>query len=819
MTTSTLVLLAAGALLLWAILIFNLLVRDRNRVRAGWADIDVQLKRRHDLIPELARAVGGYAKYEQATLKALTELRARSLATGDPGRKGPVEREIGDGLHRLIALVERYPDLKANEQFMALQRSLVEVEDHIQYARRYYNGTVRNLNTRIEQFPDMLVARTLAFRPAAFFQVEDDDERRAPAVGSLTGALAVLTLAAGLFAVGPARADERILDYHGDVAVQADGSMRVEETIRVRAEGNNIRRGIYRDFPTDYEDRLGQRYRVAFDVIAVRRDGAAEPWHSERQGNGVRVYAGSSDVFLKPGEYTYTFVYRTDRQLGFFDKHDELYWNVTGNGWAFVIDRASAAVRLPEGVPREAITVEAYTGPQGAKGRDYRAWVDEAGAARFETTLALGPGEGLTIVTGWPKGFVHEPTQAEQFGYVLRDNRSVLAGLLGLGLLLVYYYVVWRRVGRDPEPGVIFPHYEPPKGYTPAAVRFIRRMGYDHKAFAAAVVNLAVNGALSIEQSKGGTYTLKLTGHAPERRGPGEKVLMTNLFEGSESIKLSTTNHARVSKAIDAHKRALKLNYEKNYFMTNRSWLVPGAAITFLILLVGVLLSPAPGAPAGLFILIWLIPWTLGLSAVLKAVVTSIRGAEGLNKVGAIVFSLVAIPFVVGTAAGLFAFAQITSVSLAFILLAALFVNYLFYEWLKAPTLAGRRLLDQVEGFGLYLGVAEKDEIARQGAPRETTDLFERYLPYALAMDLENEWAQRFAALFTGLHERGESYQPGWYSGRNWNSLNVQRFTSAVGSSLGAAIASSSTRPGSSSGGGGGGSSGGGGGGGGGGGW
>jgi len=819
MSLSTLVLLIVAAAALWAVVAFNLLVRDRNRVRAGWADIDVQLKRRHDLIPELARAVGGYAKYERATLKALTELRARSLATGDPERKGSVEREIGDGLHRLVALVERYPDLKANEQFMALQRSLVEVEDHIQYARRYYNGAVRNLNTRIEQFPDMLVARALRFEPAAFFQVDDDAEREAPSVGAMAGAVAALALVSGLLAAGPARAEERILSYHSDITVQADGSMLVDEAIRVRAEGRNIRRGIYRDFPTRYKDRLGQRYRVAFDVISVRRDGKAEPWHTEEKSNGVRVYAGSSNVFLKPGEYTYNIGYRTDRQLGFFDDHDELYWNVTGNGWAFAIDHASAAVHLPGGVPADSVRVEAYTGPQGAKGGDYRAWVDESGVAHFETTSELGGYEGLTIVVSWPKGYVHEPTQSEKLGYVLRDNISILAGLVGIGLLLLYYYIVWLRVGRDPETGVIFPHYTPPEGFTPAAVRFIRRMGYDHKTFATAVVNLAVKGQVTIDEEKSGTYTLTRTDKGGKDFAPGESALLKKLFASSSSIKLSKTNHARISSAIKAHKRALKLNYEKAYFLTNRSWLIPGAVWTLLMVLAGVALSPSSEAPAAFFMMIWLIPWTIGVSAVVKTAIASWRGAEGLGRVGALIMTIVALPFVAGMVGGAMAFAYFTSITLTLILLAALAVNYVFYEWLKAPTLAGRRLLDKIDGFGLYLGVAEKDEIARQGAPQETADLFEAYLPYALAMDLENEWAERFAGLFADMRERGETHQPVWYHGRHWNTSNLQGFTGAIGSSLSSAVSSSSTAPGSSSGGGGGGSSGGGGGGGGGGGW
>lgn len=176
-------LLLLGVLLVWAIFSFNWLVRDRNRVRAGWSDIDVQLKRRHDLVPRLVEAVKGYARYEKATLEAVVELRNISAASDDVAAKGPLEEKLGAGVRKLILLAEAYPELKASQNFSRLQTQLVEVEDHIQYARRYYNGCVRNLNTRIESFPDLLVARPFRFRPEPFFELEDRQfEQRVPEV-------------------------------------------------------------------------------------------------------------------------------------------------------------------------------------------------------------------------------------------------------------------------------------------------------------------------------------------------------------------------------------------------------------------------------------------------------------------------------------------------------------------------------------------------------------------------------------------------------------------------------------------------------------
>ncbi|MDH3945281.1 MAG: LemA family protein [Chromatiales bacterium] len=176
-------LLTAAAVIVGAILVFNRLVRERNRVRAAWSDIDVQLTRRHDLIPQLVEAVKAYSDYEKATLLAVTELRGRSEGAQRLVDKAELEDQIEAGLHRLIALAESYPDLKASENFLELQRDLTEVEDHLQYARRFYNGAVRIYNTRLDTFPDLLVARPMRFRPAEFFEAAGTDVRATPRVG------------------------------------------------------------------------------------------------------------------------------------------------------------------------------------------------------------------------------------------------------------------------------------------------------------------------------------------------------------------------------------------------------------------------------------------------------------------------------------------------------------------------------------------------------------------------------------------------------------------------------------------------------------
>jgi LemA protein len=173
MTTVILISIVA-VLAVWAVLIYNALVRLRNQVTAAWSDIDVQLQRRHDLIPQLVESVRAYAGYERATLEAVTELRARSVESKGVSDIAAIEQQIEQGVHKLIAVAEDYPDLKANENFLALQRELTEIEDYLQYARRFYNGAVRNLNTRTQSMPDLLVARPFGFEEAEFFDAAEE---------------------------------------------------------------------------------------------------------------------------------------------------------------------------------------------------------------------------------------------------------------------------------------------------------------------------------------------------------------------------------------------------------------------------------------------------------------------------------------------------------------------------------------------------------------------------------------------------------------------------------------------------------------------
>ncbi len=377
-----------------------------------------------------------------------------------------------------------------------------------------------------------------------------------------------------------AAADERILSFHSDIRVMTDGIIEVTETIKVRAEGNRIKRGIYRDFPTEYEDKLGNEYKVDFDPLAVLRNDAPEAFHTQAVRNGIRTYFGSANRFIDHGLHTYTFRYRASRMLGFFGEHDELYWNVTGFDWAFPIDKASATVVLEFDAPLSGITEEAYTGPFGAKGRDYKSRLDSGKRVYFEANKPLSPVNGLTIVVGWPKGFVDEPTNTDQIGWLLKDNKNLLAAAIGYMLLIAYYIPVWRKHGRDPEEGLIVTRYEPPESFSPASLRYIRQMYYDDKVMTAAVVNLAVKGYLEIKKRGKSHWLIMKTPNEPKPpMAAGERELYVGLFKSNSKIELDDKNHAVLGKARGAHRKSLIKDYKQHYFKTNALLNIPAIVI------------------------------------------------------------------------------------------------------------------------------------------------------------------------------------------------------------------------------------------------
>ncbi|HMK28133.1 MAG TPA: DUF2207 domain-containing protein [Terriglobales bacterium] len=623
---------------------------------------------------------------------------------------------------------------------------------------------------------------------------------------------------------------ERILSYDSEITLIEDGSIHVTEAIRVRALGIQIRHGIYRDFPTRYTDKLGNRYSVPFDIVEVRRDNQPEDYHTERLLNGMRVYLGSRWKTLTPSEYTYTISYVTSRQMGFYRDREELYWNVTGNGWGFPIDHATATVILPIQIPRNFVETYGYTGPQGYTGRDFYALKDGLGRLHYETKVPLGVHEGFTVVAWWPRGYVQPPT--DKMEYFFADNAPAVAGLAGLVVLLLYQLITWVMVGRDPAAGTIVPQYIPPDGFSAAAVREMVKMGFDNRAFAAAILGMAAKKYLSIEQDEAGQYTLIKSGSpaAAASLTADERLIAERLFTTNDRLLLSPLNRENLSEAINALKAALATRMEKIYFVRNAGYMAPSVLLTLLTFFGIGYYADSQLKPVALFMMVWLGFWSLGVVALAVRVVgvwrTALHGGgkQALKFGGAIFLTLFALPFLAGELFGIGMLVHSTSVLCASVFAILIAANFIYHELLKAPTHMGRELLDKIQGFKMFLAATEGDQMKRMGTVNWNLDTFNRYLPYAVALDVEQQWSAKFANVLSatlvpvGAGGGGSDVAVATALAGNAAAADVG-FATGIGDALTAAISSASAPPGSSSGSDGRGSSGGGGGGGGGGGW
>lgn len=613
-------------------------------------------------------------------------------------------------------------------------------------------------------------------------------------------------------------ANEEIHSYHSDISVQQNGDIHVIETIQVQAENKQIRRGIYRDFPTIYKDQLGAVTRVGFKILSVKRDGVAEPFHTKNVSNGIRIYIGSSNIILTPGSYQYQIEYQTDRQIGFFDDYDELYWNVTGNGWNFPILMASANVTLPQQTNSPQIQLTGYTGRSGSKDQFLTHHPIDSQNFYFETTQPLNKREGLTIAINWPKGIVHEPNAEQKRAHFIEDNKHSLIAVTAVFSLLIFYFLVWLKVGKDPDKGVIHPLYQAPDGFSPASTRLISKMSYDNSCFTAAIVNMTINGLISIDKDSSDDFIISKLKHKPSKLAAGEAVILQELFKSSEQITLTKSEHSRISKAIREHEVSLREDYEKQHFMTNKKYFVPGILLSIAAIIYAITKIPDEE------ILISTI--FIGIFSLIPFMVIGLSFRRYLKKRKTMSF----IKMIVQIASlGIFFFIasdiitamleQLTSASWPIVISLYLLIaiNVLFEQWLKAPTLAGRKLLDKIEGFKLYLEVAEEDELKLSGQPEFNSDIYQAFLPYAIALGVDHAWSQKLERAIASGTVQPDFHPTGFHHHNSYHGFTG--FSDSLSGSLDSAISSSSVAPGSSSGSSGGGSSGGGGGGGGGGGW
>lgn len=616
----------------------------------------------------------------------------------------------------------------------------------------------------------------------------------------------------------PGQAREEIRAFASDVTLRTDGSVLVVETVDVNAEGDQIRRGVYRDIPIVLLGPSGNKIRVGLDVASVTRDGRAEPFRVERMGNFQRIWIGDPDQFIGTGSHRYVITYTMDRMARAFADHDELYWNATGNYWDFPIVKSIARVTLPDGAVISELS--AYTGVAGSTEQAVTVTRNSDNTATFRTQRELGPGEGMSFAVSFQKGIIALPQGLDALLQEASDLREVWLPVLAVLLLLAYNFGAWWRVGRDPPKGTIIPLFHPPKDFSPALTHYVHKWGFANSgwtAMTAAIFNLGVRGLVTIDNSAD-ALTVKATGKEPDGKLPvGEEVLF-RYFASEGSVTIDKTSGPGLATKRNEFMAALQQENRKVWFNHNTGFAVLGVVLMILTLVGMVALDVLEP--------VWLVVALVGgiFAAVIGSVVfNALRSGGWQRYLTGVIVGIFAFNFVGGM---IETFSSLTVNSAALAAGSMVLITAIFAVLMRAPTVQGRKVMDEIEGFKLYLDTAEKNRLNMTSEPPMTIERFERILPYAIALGVEKPWSEHFEGELArnAVADARSDYSPGFYYGpsRGFSPGSLSNAIAGASSGMAAAMVAAQPVQASSSGSsssGGGGFSGGGGGGGGGGGW
>ena len=551
-------------------------------------------------------------------------------------------------------------------------------------------------------------------------------------------------------------AQERITNYDVLIDVQQDADFIVTESISIISEGKKIRRGIFRDLPRFKVDE-GAKIPYQYKILSVTRNGQREPFSRQSDGNAKQIRIGDPDYFLRRGQHDYVITYEVKNEVRYFDDFDEVYWNAIGTYWDFPIDKGQAKIQFPQSI--SPLEINCYTGRYESNASNCQMSRD-AQTFNVETLQPLKRREGMAVSIRFNKGIIDPPSQADKTMIWWFKNGALALLTFSFITLIGYYYRAWNKVGRDPEKQPVFARYEPPIGYSPAAVHHVMHKGFrGNKALIGSLLHLAVNKHIEMDSSKNET-TLRYLGEGGNKKSISvdQAKLMRELFSNTRTMTLGKKTNMTFTNAYSAFRNDISKRYGKDYFQWNAGFTVLGIVLS--IVAVGAAFTQFYGNNADYFFII---------------------------------------------------------------LIALIAMNILFIFLMPAPTKKGQKIKSEIEGFKLYLEMAEKQQLnARKDVlsgqePPMTKERYEKFLPYAIALDVEKPWSKYFEKV---LPEEAKDYNPSWghVSGRNIGSIGgINRaLESNLNSGVSRAMPQSSSSSGGSSGGG---FSGGGGGGGGGGGW
>jgi uncharacterized membrane protein YgcG len=537
--------------------------------------------------------------------------------------------------------------------------------------------------------------------------------------------------------------------FKSHATVKKDQIVHVKEDVTVYAQGDHFKRGFQRALPIDYTYK-GRARTIDLNILSVKKDGEPENYRLVKRPNGIAIKIGDPNIFLQPGFYTYTIEYTVDKQLGFFDNFDQFFWNVTGEP-KVPIKKAQSTITIPKPLsltPDDVIVFIGIKGQRNTKAKrntDYSMNIDN-NSVTINTKYPLMPGKELSVATRFKKGFF-DPSMGPQPQTALSCfiYNTLWHIVLAVCFVIVFIYYIWvyiARVRPDQDKGTVFPRFDPPQKITPGAARYVYRYGYDSTSFASDIVNLAVKGFITIEYKKvsmwKSVYILTRTDkELDEKKYPEFKeyeTFLSHMFtKDRASITLGDKENPDMVAAYTSREQFLDVVYKTPYFRSYGEYILWGILISFVATITSYVFLIRYGREASS--IIWI-----------------------LSSAG------------------------------AYTLINALAI-YMFQGYTKT----GIALKKAIEGFRMFLTTTETERLKEVGTPpTKTPGLYETYLPYAMALDAEKAWSEKFAPVFDKLSEIDKTYQPQWYAGSSaFDSATFLGFSSSLRSSLSSAIMTS----------------------------
>ena len=617
-------------------------------------------------------------------------------------------------------------------------------------------------------------------------------------------------------------AAEVIKNFRSDIFVQLDGSIDVKETIVVNAENKQIKHGIYRDIPTTYRGNDKKKYDTGFALTEVKQDGATQKYRVENQKNGVRIYIGDSERDVATGIHEYEIGYTMRRALGYFETHDELYWNVTGNEWTFPIEKVEAHVSLPESISAtDTIEYRSYFGQRGDKANRGVSRVDSVTSAYFETAQPLSAREGYTIAVLWPKNRVAEPVALISAGEISLKHQ-IIAAILGFFALSLYFFVIWFRSGRDPRANVVIAHYEPPAQMSPAFARYLLKHTFDHAAFAAQLIDMAARSLISLRISKnGGDYFIDALSLEGKKVGAEDTIILENLFKNKKTIKIekhpikNTSDRVRLRAAELQLSDFLKSKIIGPLFRKNQKEFWFGVIVVLPTIIMMMKVRSIEGISgvlvfSGFYFLAY---FALRAFARMKVMpqnnaksffAESVQSLKnGFLIVFAFVFLMASMGLVIRGVLTVY-IGEASIVDLVFwISIGAIVV--LFAKLLPRYTEDGARFVEHLKGFKLFLSATEKERFEFHHPPDVTPELFQKYLSYACAFGVQKSWGKNLGSALASSLEIDLERKNYLLISQNFSSLSSAISSSAQSLSYSSGSGGSGSSGGGQGGGGGGG--------------